>query len=151
VRLEVAGPSDQASTLAGAVAVRGTVSPANATVLVEGRPASVRRGSFSAQVSLVPGTNVIDVLAGAPHAAGSATAIRVYRQIPVSVPDLSGANPSRAVAQLTRLGLRPEVVDTGGFYQSLNPTSTQDSSTSPAPGATLAPGSGIQVQVAKVC
>jgi hypothetical protein len=149
--VEVTGPIDQATTLAGAVAVRGTVSPANANVLVEGRPAEVRGGRFTANVSLAPGTNVIDVLAGAPHAAGSATAIRVYRQLPVSVPDLAGASPSGAVAQLTRLGLRPEVVDTGGFFQSLIPTSTQVCSTSPAPGAALAPGSGIQVQVAKVC
>ena len=68
VRLSLQGPSDQVTTLAESIAVRGTVSPAGSTVLVGGRPAAVARGSFSAVVSLAPGNNVIDVLAGAPRA-----------------------------------------------------------------------------------
>jgi beta-lactam-binding protein with PASTA domain len=151
VRLSVERPTDRASTLAGAVAVRGTVSPAQATVLVAGRPATVHRGRFSARVSLVPGMNVIDIVAGASHATGATTALRLYREMPVTVPDVTGMDPARAAAQLTHSGLRVKVLDGGGFFESLIPTSKQVCGISPAPGRSLAPGSQVQVQVAKLC
>ncbi len=151
MRLTVAGPSDQATTLSDAVSVRGTVWPGNATVMVRGQTASVRQGSFVARVALAPGTNVIDVLAGAPGAPVAVSAVRVYRELPVALPDLTGQDPSSAVAQLRRLGLRADVVDDGGFLQSLIPAAKQVCSSSPAAGASLAPGSAVQLQVSKVC
>jgi hypothetical protein len=149
--MTVDGPSDRATTLAGAVSVRGTVSPASATVLVDGRPAAVAGGGFAASVALAPGMNVIDVLAGARGTTGAMTAVRVYRELPVTVPDLSGASPSSAVSSLRRAGLRATVVDVGGFFQSLIPTSSQVCRTSPAAGRSLAPGSVVRVEVAKLC
>jgi len=50
------------------VVLRGTVSPAGATVLVHGRRVEVAGGTFEATVGLEAGTNVIDVLASAPDA-----------------------------------------------------------------------------------
>jgi hypothetical protein len=42
-------------------------------------------------------------------------------------------------------------VDVGGFFQSLIPTSSQVCRTSPAAGRSLAPGSVVRVEVAKLC
>jgi PASTA domain/Glucodextranase, domain B len=151
VRLTLAAPSDQATTLAPAASVRGTVAPAGATVLVAGRPAAVHGGSFEAAVPLAPGTNVIDVLAGAPHARGAVTALRVYRELPVLLPDVTGKDPSAAVAQLTRLGVHARVSDTGGFFESLIPASQSVCSMSPAGGTSVPPGASVQLQVAKLC
>lgn len=151
VRLTVSGPSDHTVTLAGVVSVRGTVTPADATVLVAGHPAPVKDGSFTAQVPLAPGTNVIDVLAGARKSTGAVSAVRIYRELPVTVPQLAGASPSRAEAWLSQLGLRPTVLETGGFLQSLIPTSKKVCRTTPAAGASLPPGSSVRVEVAKIC
>lgn len=151
MRLSVDGPSDRATTLDGSVSVTGTVAPAGATVLVAGQAARVQAGMFWASVPIRPGTNVIDVLAGAPDASPAVAAVRVYRELPVSVPRLGGDSPAAAVAALGKLGLQAKVVDVGGFLQSLIPTSTQVCQTSPSAGADLAPGGQVQVQVAKLC
>jgi hypothetical protein len=151
VRLSLTAPEDQATTLATEVQVTGTVSPQRATVLVAGRRATVQGGSFVASVPIRAGTNVIDVLAGVPRAAGAVTAIRVYRQLPVAVPDLSGQSPAAAMSRLVRLGLRAKVVDVGGFFQSIIPASKQVCRTVPPAARQLAPGTQVLVQVAKLC
>jgi len=102
-------------------------------------------------VPIRPGVNVIDVLAGAPHAAGAMTAVRVYRQVTVGVPDVTGEDPSSASTQLTARGLRARIVNVGGFFQSLIPASSQVCQTVPPPGRAVAPGTPVQVQVAKIC
>ncbi|MBV9716935.1 MAG: PASTA domain-containing protein [Solirubrobacterales bacterium] len=151
VHLFVTGPSDDLATLAGDVVVSGTVAPASATVLVEGRQVPVTQGGFRTSVSISPGENVIDVLAAAPHAAGAVAAVRVYRQTAVAVPDLTGVSPSSASARLRAVGLTAKVNDTGGFWQALIPASTQVCQTAPPAGRRVAPGSEVQVQVAKLC
>jgi hypothetical protein len=151
VRLSLAAPSDRQTTLAGQIFVTGTVSPASATVVVAGQPVAVHQGSFETRVSIRPGANVIDVLAGAPRAYGAMTAVRVYRQVAVGVPDLSGFNPSKAIAVLTARGLTAHVVDVGGFFQSILPASTHVCRTVPRAGRLVAPGSDVQVQAAKIC
>jgi Glucodextranase, domain B/PASTA domain len=151
VRLSLTAPEDQVTTLSPEVEVSGTVSPARATVLVAGQRAAVQGGGFVVRVPIRAGANVIDVMAGAPHAAGAATAVRVYRQLPVAVPDLSGQSPNAATAQLARLGLRVKVVDVGGFFQSLIPSSKQVCRTLPGAKRELAPGTQVVVQVAKLC
>jgi Glucodextranase, domain B/PASTA domain len=151
VRLSVAGPADGATTLAGQVLVRGTVRPAGATVLVAGQRAAVSGGSFTTAVALRPGLNLIDVLAGAPRAHAAMSALRVYRELPVAVPSLDGRSVSAATDALAQLGLRPRVYDTGGFFQSLLPLSKQVCGTEPGAGSLLAPGTVVQVQIAKVC
>jgi hypothetical protein len=151
VRLSLDAPADQVTTLAGDVGVSGTVSPAGATVLVAGQPVTVHQGSFETDVPIRPGTNVIDVMAGARGAPAAATAVRVYRQLPVAVPGLAGDSSASATTQLRRRGLKAKVVDVGGFLQSLIPASPQVCRTVPPAGRQLAPGALVLVQVAKIC
>jgi|SRR5579884_1225456 len=151
LRLTIDSPLAGATTLAPQVLVRGTVSSRTAAVLVGGRAAAVRGGSFGAWVSLRPGSNLIDVLAGAPHARAAMSAVRVYRELPVTVPDVSGQSSTSAGAALRRLGLRPQVTVEGGFFQSLLPLSRHVCATQPPAGRLLAPGSTVAVRVAKVC
>jgi PASTA domain len=132
--------------------VRGSVGPGSASVLVAGERVAVHRGRFSAWVPIAAGTNVIDVLAGASHAADAMTAVRVYRQLPVAVPDVTGQDPDSAANQLDRAGLRPQLEGGGGFFQSLLPfVSERVCSTDPAPGSLLAPGSSVTLQIARFC
>jgi hypothetical protein len=151
LRLTIASPLDGSTTLAGQVIVRGMVSSRAATVLVAGRPAPVSGGSFSARVAIAPGSNVIDVLAGSPRAQAAMRAVRVYRELPVTMPDVTGRSAPAASAALRRLGLRPQVSDEGGFFQSLLPLSKHVCATRPPAGEELAPGSYVSVQIAKVC
>jgi Glucodextranase, domain B/PASTA domain len=151
VHLSLTAPEDQVTILARDVQVTGTVSPRRATVLVAGQRVAVQAGSFAVRVPVRAGTNVIDVIAGAPHASGAVTAVRVYRQLPVAVPALSGQSSASATSQLIGRGLRAKVVDVGGFFQSLIPGSSQVCRTSPPAGQQLAPGTQVVVQVAKLC
>lgn len=150
VRLTIATPSDGTTTLSDSVQVSGDA-PGAATVLVAGRSVSVSGGSFSAQIAIKPGANVIDVLAGAPRTQDAMSAVRVYRQLPVAVPNVLGKSASAAVAALTRVGLTAQLEDTSGFFQSLLPISKQVCATHPSADSRLAPGSRVTVQIAKIC
>jgi hypothetical protein len=148
----VTSPADGGRTLDPEVQVRGSVGPGAASVLVAGKPVPVRRGSFTAWVPVAAGTNVIDVIAGAPRAADAMTVVRVYRQLPVAVPDVGGEDPSLAARQLVRAGLRPRLQGGDGFFQSLLPfVSKQVCFTEPAAGSLLRPGSAVTLQIARFC
>src|SRR5437764_12282578 len=82
VRLAVNAP---ATVHTGSATITGTVSPSVATVLVLGHQVHVRRGGFSAEVALEPGTNIIDVLAGAPRSRDAMSAVRVVRLVYITV------------------------------------------------------------------
>ncbi len=151
VRLAIQSPTDGARTVAGQVPVSGTVSPVGAAVLVAGKQVAVSSGSFTATVPVNPGSNVLDVLASAPGTAGAMTAVRVYRQVLITIPNLGGDSPGQATAQLTSLGLVPRVQQGGGFLEPLIPGSPQVCQTYPASGRAVMPGSTVQVQVAKIC
>jgi hypothetical protein len=153
LRLTIESPRDGARTLARQVLVRGRVAPSSgaATVLVAGRRIEVSAGSFSVPVAVRPGSNVIDVLAGAPRARPAMSAVRIYRELPVTMPDLAGQSAPVATADLRRLGLKPRVSDQGGFFQSLLPLSKHVCATVPPAGRALAPGSYVSVEIAKVC
>jgi Glucodextranase, domain B/PASTA domain len=145
-------PADGTTTLAPTVLVRGTVvSPSLATVLVAGRRARVSGATFSAQVPIAPGSNVIDVLAGARGANAAMSAVRVYRELPVNVPDVTGQSISAATEQLRRLGLSAKVYDETNFFQRLLPISTQVCTMDPPAATAVAPGSAVALEVAKVC
>lgn len=109
VRLALTAPEDMAELDARTVTVTGTVTPASARVLVDGREASVRGGAFTAEVPLEGGANVIDVQASAPRHPAAFTAVRVTRLVPVAVPDLEGEAPADAADALEALGLQAEV------------------------------------------
>jgi hypothetical protein len=151
VRLAVSSPSDGASVTEPAVAVAGTVAPPASTVLVGGRRVSARNGSFSAQVPLSPGANVVDVLASSPHARAAMTAVRVYRQLLVTVPDVSGDDPSDASDALAARRLKPKVEDAGGPLEFLVPADRKVCDTDPAPGSRVPLGTAVHVRTAKLC
>ena len=151
VQLTIETPAGSSTTLAGEVVVAGRVAPETATVLVAGRRVAVEGGSFRARVPVRPGPNVVDVLAGAARALGAMTAVRVYREVPVSVPQLSGDSPSDAVAQLGGLGLISSVHHASGLLESLIPVSETVCGTDPPAGRLVPPGSEVTVQVSKLC
>jgi hypothetical protein len=152
VRLSVDAPADMSLLQAGSVEVRGLVSPASARVTVEGHDVDVSDGRFSAQVPLQPGTNLVDVVAGAGGGARPAmVALRVRRQVRVRVPDLTGFTPSDAKDSLAGLGLRADVQEAGGLLELLLPEDARVCRTDPAGGGQVGPGSTVKVYAAKRC
>lgn len=148
IRLHISAPP---TVHTGTATIAGTVAPATATVLVLGRRVQVREGSFTTAVSLAPGTNIVDVLAGAPRERDAMSAVRVFRQVYVTVPDLSGDTPSAAQRQLTTLGLVADINKDDAFFSFLIPGGDSVCGTDPARGARLAPGSTVTVAVSKTC
>ncbi len=76
----VTAPADGSSTRESRVTVRGTVTPANASVTVMGRNAQVANGVFTVSVPLKSGNNDIDVLATGPGVTPGTTTILVKRK-----------------------------------------------------------------------
>jgi Glucodextranase, domain B len=79
VKLEIAAPADGSSVRADRVAVRGTVTPSDATVQILGRSVQVGNGVFAGSVPLHPGANTIDVVASAAGSAPATATITVTR------------------------------------------------------------------------
>jgi hypothetical protein len=79
VKVALLSPSAGTVTSAGRVTVRGTVSPANAMVLVQGRPAAVGNGVFTAMATVHRGRTTIDVIATAGGAAPGSTRVAISR------------------------------------------------------------------------
>jgi hypothetical protein len=151
VRLAVTSPGDTATTRAAAVTVRGTVAPAGAAVRVLGHPAEVVGSTFTAQVSLDPGENVIDLQATAPRHDPAMTAFRVRREMLIEVPDLSGLSPDDARDRLKAAGLADDEHNGDGFLDGLLPGSPGVCEQDPAPGKSVTRGTTVKVLVAKRC
>ena len=151
VRLTVAAPGDGVRLMQDSVSVSGTVSPATASVTVEGKRVPVNGGSFDTEVKLVPGQNVVDVLAGAKGSAAAMTAVRIYRELMVEVPDVVGQKPSDAVDQLTAKGLKPHTENSDGSFDFFIPGSRTVCSTDPDAGSKVAPGTTVRVFTGKLC
>ena len=152
VRLSVDAPGDMALVHDDTVEVHGIVSPANAHVTVEGRDVSNDGGRFSAQVPLQPGTNLVDVVAGAAGGARPAMiAVRVRREVRVSVPDLAGVTPQDAEDQLASLGLKAQVQESSGLFDFLLPEDARVCETDPTAGSEVDPGTTVSVFAAKSC
>jgi hypothetical protein len=151
VRLSLAAPNDGARLLQDTVNISGTVSPATATVTVEGKRVPVSGGAFDTQVQLDPGQNVVDVMAGAENSAAAMTAVRVYREVMVEVPDLVGQKPSDAADALTAKGLQPKVENDDSGFDFLLPGSRSVCGTDPDAGSKVAPGSTVTVIASKSC
>jgi hypothetical protein len=79
VKLEITAPADGSSVRADRVAVRGTVTPSDATVQILGRSVQVGNGVFAGSVPLHRGANTIDVVASAAGSAPATTTITVNR------------------------------------------------------------------------
>jgi hypothetical protein len=152
VRLQIASPSDQGTVREASVEVRGTVSPSSAEVIVRGERARVSGGAWSAQISLQPGVNVVDVLASAGTAKPALTAVRVRRVVDVEVPDLTGLSADDARQELDDANLKAELqTDDGGFFDDLLGGKPKVCETSPEAGATVDPGSTVTVTLARRC
>jgi glucodextranase-like protein/PASTA domain-containing protein len=152
VRLAVDAPADMALLHQASVEVRGIVSPGTTRVTVEGRDAPVRGGRFSSNVPLSPGTNLLDVVAGAKGGARPAmVALRVRRQVSVPVPDLTGYTPTDAKDALAGVGLQADVKEAGGLLEFLLPENARVCRTDPAPGSQVNPGTTVKVFAAKAC
>jgi len=151
VRVGVVAPRDMAVVHDREVEVQGNVRPSNAKVTVAGRPAAVAEGTFRATVALVPGTNVVDVLASAGRARPALTAIRIRRDVSVPVPDLVGLPLDDARDVLRGLGLKADVQDGGGFLDRLLPGEPQVCATRPAAEAEVDPGTTVEVLAAHRC
>jgi hypothetical protein len=152
VRLQVTAPVDRAGVRRGTIEVQGRVSPQRgAAVSVLGRPALVTGGRFTVVVPLEPGMNVIDVIATAPRRLPALTAVRVTRDVLVTVPDLSGATEDELDARLKPLGLRAGVERGGGLFDVLRSGEPRVCQQDPAPGARVRRGREVAVIVAKRC
>jgi hypothetical protein len=152
VRLSVDAPADMALLRESSVEVHGVVSPASARVTVEGKDVDVSGGRFSTNVDLLPGTNLIDVVAGADGGARPAmVALRVRREVTVAVPDLIGVTPSDAKDALAGLGLEADVQEAGGLIELLLPEDARVCRTEPQAGTSVDPGSTVKVFAAKRC
>lgn len=152
VKLSVDAPADMALLRADSVEVHGIVSPATARVTIEGKDVDVNDGRFSTQVGLLPGTNLIDVFAGAGGGARPAmVALRVRRQVTVAVPDLIGFTPADATDALAGLGLEADVKEAGGLIEFLLPEDARVCDTDPAVGTDVDPGATVKVFAAKRC
>jgi hypothetical protein len=151
VRLQVASPVDLGVVATGTVEVRGSVSPRDAQVQVQGRRARVSGGTFTASVPLEQGPNVIDVAATARHRAVALTAFRVTREQRVTVPDLAGVSADDAKQRIARRGLHLESERGGGFLDSLVPSGLAVCQQSPAAGDEVRRGTTVHVIVARAC
>lgn len=79
VKLDITAPSDGSSMRADRVAVRGTVTPSDATVQILGRSVEVGNGVFAGFVPLHGGANTIDVVASAAGSAPATATITINR------------------------------------------------------------------------
>jgi hypothetical protein len=152
VKLSVDSPSDLQLLRNDSVEVHGVVSPATARVSVEGKDVSVNGGRFSKRVGLLPGTNLIDVQAGAAGGARPAmVAVRVRRQVTVAVPDLIGYTPQDAQDALAGLGLQADVKESSGLLDFLLPENARVCTTEPTAGTNVDPGATVNVLASKRC
>jgi Glucodextranase, domain B/PASTA domain len=151
VQLSITTPADTSSVQAESVEVRGTVAPKNAAVQVMGRDATVSDGAFSAEVSLSPGANVIDVMATARNRRAAMTAVRVGREVPVEVPDLDGLSVEEAEGRIADAGLELEVERGGGLLEDILPGEPAVCEQEPEAGTEVRRGTTVRAVAAKSC
>lgn len=151
VALSVTSPTDNSVVRTETVEIRGTVEPARAAVRVLGNEAEVSGGTFTAEVQLEPGANVIDVMATARGRGPAMTAVRVTRELPVDVPDLDGLEVTEAQERVAEAGLELEVTEGGGLFDDLLPGEPAVCSQDPEAGEQVRRGTTVQVETAKSC
>ena len=151
VRLEITAPTDATVVDDDSVEVHGLVHPRRARVLVLGRRARVVRGEFRAVVPLREGSNLIDVGASARGATPAWDALRVTREVLVTVPDLTGATRDDAIDRLDALGLRAEVQEEGDLLDELLGGDWIVCLTEPPADTDVRRGARIGVVVARSC
>lgn len=151
VRLTISTPVDTAVVEGATTTVTGTVSPATARVKVQGHAARVSNGTFTTDVRLDHGANVIDVAATARGRAAALTAFRITREERVAVPELTGQSLEDAEKQAAELGLELKPERGGGFLDSLVPRRIGVCDQDPAAGKRVRRGSTVRLLVARSC
>jgi len=151
VTLKLSVPDDGGTVRDERVIVRGTVSPADATVAVGGEDADVDGGEFSREVPLEPGGNVIDITASSPGRRPATDAVRVVRDISVEVPRLVGQEADQAKTALGNLGLKVKEVQGGTWLDRVLGGNPRVCSMDPPGGGRVDPGSTITLNTARDC
>lgn len=151
VRLDVVAPADGQTVRADHAVISGTVAPARARVLVDGRPAARNGDRFEASVPLPEGTSVVDVLAEADRHRPAMTALRVRRPFTVKIPDLKGRPAPAAKRELSALGLEVELDRSGGLFDELLPGEPRVCDSDPEAGSTVELPATVTLAVARVC
>ena len=151
VTIKLSAPDDGGLTRDGRVEIRGTVSPADASVRVAGEDAQVSGGEFSAEVEIQPGGNVIDVAATAAGRRPATDAVRVKRDMRVPVPDVVGEGPDQALDALKTAGLAPVEERGGSWIDRLLPGDIQVCAISPKAGALVDKDTRVVIQTAREC
>jgi hypothetical protein len=80
VVVTVSSPTSGSVIGSDGVTIRGTVTPLNAVVQIQGRPAAVGNGVFTGPATLHPGKDTISIIGSAPNETPDATSIVIYRQ-----------------------------------------------------------------------
>ncbi|HUB36539.1 MAG TPA: hypothetical protein VL972_06915 [Solirubrobacteraceae bacterium] len=80
VSVVVTSPTSNSVIAGNSVTVRGTVSPATASVQVQGKPAAVGNGVFTGAAELHGGKTTIDVIGSAPGQTPGSTSVVVVQQ-----------------------------------------------------------------------
>jgi hypothetical protein len=80
VTVVVTSPTSGTVIAADNVTVRGTVSPTNAVVQIQGQPAAVGNGVFTGTATLHGGKTTIDVVGSAPGETPGSTSVTLTRQ-----------------------------------------------------------------------
>ncbi len=103
VSVIITSPTSGSVIAGNSVTVRGTVSPPSATVQVQGKPAAVGNGVFTAAAELHGGKTTIDVIGSATGEVPGSTSIVIAQQSNSpsggSKTSTSGATPNVAHAQ----------------------------------------------------
>ena len=118
---------------------------------VLGRPALVSQGRFTVVVPLDPGVNVVDVAASARSRRSAFAALRVTRDVDVTVPDLTDVVEDEIDGRLEPLGLHAAVEVGGDIFDVLRSGPRRVCEQDPAPGTKVRRGREIAVVVAKRC
>ena len=95
VMVAVTAPTSNAVIASDHVTVRGTVTPGNATVQIQGQPAAVGNGVFTGAATLHGGKTTIDVIGSAPGATPGSARIVIARQ---SAGGTGGTTPPASAA-----------------------------------------------------
>jgi len=151
VTIKLTAPDDAGLLRAESVEVRGSVSPADATVRVAGEEADVAGGEFRAEVPLHPGNNVIDISASSPGRRPATDAVRVTRDMRVPVPELVGLEVDEARDKLGELGLVPEEQQGGGWLDRVIPGPDHVCAVEPGAGTLVQPRATVTLLTKRDC
>jgi hypothetical protein len=108
--VSIDAPSNGTVVTGNSVTVRGTVSPATTQVQVQvqGKPAVVGNGVFSAEAAVHPGHTKIDIIASAPQQTPTSQTVEVVQQ------SSQPARPGKPPASGGYAGASPVVSSCGG-------------------------------------